>query len=139
LSVTLLFESQYDMMPYAWDENWLNWDYGHISYHKLFTVVSEAVAGIAHIYWNGVSKYKFLSELLGRPIVNVQAINCRSAKSFKHKYSCNLPCYRFADVSGATKTAYSLYDCLVFHLQTKSYAKRLKDMRRYTAKFVSGT
>jgi len=50
LSVTLRFESPYDMMPYAWDENGLNWDYGHISYHKLFTVVSEAVAGIAHIY-----------------------------------------------------------------------------------------
>jgi len=43
------------------DENGLNWEDGHIAYHDLRTVGSEAVAGFAHLYCYGITKCKFLT------------------------------------------------------------------------------
>ena len=63
----LHFQSSYAMTPYAYAENGLNRDDGHIPYRQLETVLSEEVAGYAHLYSYGASKYEFLSELLGRP------------------------------------------------------------------------
>ena len=63
------------MASHGPDENGLNSEDGHIAYHVLYTVASEAVAGFAHLYAYGVSKCKFLTELLGRSILNLQDFN----------------------------------------------------------------
>ena len=56
---SIRFKSTYNMPTHGSDENELNWDDGHINYHELFTVVSEAVAGFAHLYRYGVTKANF--------------------------------------------------------------------------------
>jgi len=113
------------------------WEDRHIAYHDLYTLASEAVAGFAHLYGYGITKYKFLSELLSRRILNLQDFNCPQPSSFNHKRWCSLPCRKFPNVKCATKTAHSLYDWLMYHLQTKSYVKCPKDLTRHTAEFVS--
>ena len=52
--------------------NGLNWADGHIEYKELHTVITEAVAGFAHLYAYGVSKCTFLAGLTGRPIHNLE-------------------------------------------------------------------
>ena len=131
------FECPYAMAAHGSDENGLNWDDGHIPYHKLFTVLSEAVANFAHLYSIGTTKCKVLSDLLGLLIHDLQDFICPNPSSFKPKFSCSLPCHRFPDVSCATKNAHSLYDWLKYHLQTESYVKCPKDMTRRTSKFIS--
>jgi len=69
------------MMPHGSEENGLNYHDGHIAYHKLFTVVSEVVAGFAHLYSYGASKCKFLSELLGRLNLSLQDFKCPSPQN----------------------------------------------------------
>jgi hypothetical protein len=49
------------MPPHGDAENGLNWDDGHLNYNQLHTVISEAVAGYAHLYSYGASKCKCLS------------------------------------------------------------------------------
>jgi hypothetical protein len=137
VSESFRFESPYTMTAHGSEENGLNWADGHIPYHKLFTVVSEAVANFAHLYSIGTTKCKLLSDLLGLPIHDLQDFNCPPPNSFKPKFGCSLPCHRFPDVSCATKSAHSLYTWLKFHLQTKSYVKCPKDMSRHTAEFIS--
>jgi len=44
------FKSPYTMASQDSEENGLNWEDGHIAYHELYTVASEAVAGFAHLY-----------------------------------------------------------------------------------------
>ena len=43
------FKSPYSMAAHGSDDNGLNWDDVYINYHELYTVVSEAVAGFAHL------------------------------------------------------------------------------------------
>jgi len=100
-------------------------------------VVGEAIAGFVHLYRSGVTKSKFLTELLGHPILNLQDFNCPQPTSFNHTHWCSLPFHKFPNVDCATKTAHSLYDWLMFHLQTKSYVKCPKDMELHSSKFVS--
>ena len=45
LSDSFRFEPPYYMPPHGSVENGLNWDDGHIAYHKLSAVLKEAVAG----------------------------------------------------------------------------------------------
>ena len=45
LSHSFRFEPPYYMAPHGFVENGLNWDDGHITYHKLAAVLKEAVAG----------------------------------------------------------------------------------------------
>jgi len=99
--------------------------------------VSEAVAGFAHLYCNGITKCKFLTGLIGRSILILQDFNCHQPKSFNHTHWCSLPCHKFPNVNLASKTAHSLYNWLMFHMQTKSYVSCPKDMIRHPAKFVS--
>ena len=124
------FRSPYSMTFHGCDENGLNWEERHITYHELYTVVSEAVARFAHFYCYGVTKRKFLTELLGRPFLNLQDFNCPQSASFKHLRWCSLPCHKYPNVNCANKTAHSVYDWLMFHLQTKSYVRCPKDMTR---------
>ena len=78
---TFHFQSPYGMTPHGSDENGLNWDDGHIPYRQLETVLSESIAGFAHIYSYGVSKCKFLKELLGRPVMNLEDFGCPDRKN----------------------------------------------------------
>jgi hypothetical protein len=41
------------MRPHGDEENGLNWDDGHTAYNQLSILLSEAVAGFAHIYGYG--------------------------------------------------------------------------------------
>ena len=98
------FESPYHMAPHGSDVNGLNWDDGHIQYHKLSTVVMEAVVGFAHVYSFGITIFRLLFELLERPILDLEDFKCPPPKSFKPKFSCNKPCHRFLEINCATKT-----------------------------------
>jgi hypothetical protein len=58
-SESIWFKSPYKM-KHGSSENGINWVDGHIKYRELKTVVNEAVAGSAHLYTYGVSKFTFL-------------------------------------------------------------------------------
>ena len=131
------FNSPYRMTSHRSEEKGLNWGDGHITYDDLYTVVSEAVAGITHLYVYGVTKFCFLSEILGRPILNLQDFNCPQPTTFNHKCWCSLSCHKFPNVNCATKTAHFLYKLFLYHFQTKCYVKCREDMISHTAKFLS--
>src|SRR5215510_1126649 len=76
------FRSPYKMLPHGSQENGLEWSGGHIEYHELYTVLSEAVANYAHLYAYGVVKCAFLGELLKRPVLNLVDFNCPSHENF---------------------------------------------------------
>jgi len=134
---TFLFKSPYKMADHGSSENGLNWADGHIEYKELHTVLTEAMTGFAHLYAYGLSKCPFLSELTGRPIHNLEDLECPSPVSFNHKRWCTLPCPKFPRFSCATKTAHSLYNWLMYYLQKKDYVQCPADMTRHTADFVS--
>ena len=104
------FMSPYNMASHSSDGNGLNWKDFHIACHELYTVASEAVAGFAQLCAYGVSKCKFLTELLGYHILNLQDFNCLLPIYFYHKYWCSMSCHKFPKINCATKTAHSLYD-----------------------------
>ena len=134
---TFHVQSPYGMTSHGSDENGLNWDDGHIPYIQLETFLSESVEGFAHIYSYGVSKFKFLKELLCRPVVNLEDFGCPDRTKLKSRYNCVLPCHSYNDISCAMRNAHSFYKWLMHHFQTKSYVKCPKDMTRHTAMFVS--
>jgi len=59
VAYTLHFQSPYAMRPHGSAENGHNWDDGHIPYRQLETVLSEAVAGYAHLYGYGIENANF--------------------------------------------------------------------------------
>jgi len=91
---TFQFPSPYAMRPHRDTENGLNWDDRHIPYNQLSTVLSEAVAGFAHLYGYGDSKCTLLSQLPGRPVHNLADFNCPSPRHFRHKFRFTKPCHR---------------------------------------------
>ena len=107
------------MAPHGSVENGLNWDDGHIAYHKLAAVLKEAVAGFPHGNSYGPTKCRSLSALFERTVLDLEDFKCPPAKKLKPRYSCALPCHRHPDYSCATKSAHSLYAWLMYHLQTK--------------------
>jgi len=127
------------MATHGSEENGLTWSDGHNDYHQLFTVVSEAAAGFAQLYSYGFTKSKFLAELQGLPILNLQDFNCPQPATSNHKRWWSLPCHKSHNINCATKTAHSLFNWFLYHLQIKSYVKSPKDMTRHSAKFVSAT
>jgi len=102
-------------------ENGLNWEDRYIPYNQLSSVLNEAVAGFAHLYAYGDSKCTLISQLLGRPVHNLEDFNCPSPHYFRHKFSCTKPCHRNPSFRCATRHAHSLYEWLMFHLQKMSY------------------
>ena len=64
------------MADHCLTENGLNWTDGHIEYKELHTVITETVAGFAHVYAYDVSKFIFLARLTGRPIHNLEDLKC---------------------------------------------------------------
>jgi hypothetical protein len=59
------------MADHGSPEKGINWADRLIDYKDLHTVVTEAVAGFAHLYAYGVSNVTFLSSLTGRMIHNL--------------------------------------------------------------------
>jgi len=66
VSETYRFKSPYKMADHGLSENGINWADAHVEYKDFHTVVTEAVAGFAHLYAYDVSKVTFLSSLTGR-------------------------------------------------------------------------
>jgi hypothetical protein len=55
---------------------------------------------------------------------------------FNHKHWCTMPRNKFPKISCATKTAHSLFDWLIHHLQTKDYVQCPSNMSRHTASLL---
>ena len=94
VSDSFRFEPPYYMAPHGSVENGLNWDNGNIPYHKLASVLKEAVAGVAHVYSFGPTKRSFLAALLQSVILDLKDFKCPLAKKLDPTYSCALPCHR---------------------------------------------
>ena len=103
---TFRFKNPYMMAVHGSSVYGINWADGHIEYKDLHNVVTEAVAGFAHLYSYGVSKVTFLSNLKERTIHNLEDVECPTPDSFKQKQLYNLPCHKFPKFSCATKTAH---------------------------------
>jgi hypothetical protein len=131
------FKSPYVMRPHGSMENGLNWEDAVIPYDKLFTILSEAVSGYAHLYSRGTDKCEFLRKVLGRPILDLDDFNCPQPHDLKPRYNCTMSCHKFPSVRCATRQARSLYEWLTYHFNTKSYVKCPADMTHHTAQFVS--
>jgi hypothetical protein len=58
--------------PHGSAENGLNYNDGIIPYNKIETALSESFAGYAHLYSYSIAKCKFLSEMIGRPVPNLE-------------------------------------------------------------------
>jgi len=84
-SETFGFKSPYKMADHGLLENGLNWADGHIERKELHTVFTEAVAIFAYLYAYGVSKCTFLAGLTGRPIHNLEDLECPPPVSFNQK------------------------------------------------------
>ena len=82
------------MRSHGNSENGLNWDDGHIPYTQLSSVLNDAVAGFAHLYAYEDSKCRMISQLLGRPVHNLEDFNCLSSRYLRPKFSCTKPCHR---------------------------------------------
>ena len=93
-SETFRFKSPYKMADHGSSENGIHWADGHIEYKDLHTVITEAVAGFAHLYAYSVSKVTFLSTLTGRKIPNLEDVNC-PPDAFNHKHWCTLQYHKF--------------------------------------------
>ena len=134
---TFQFQIPYVMRCQGDTETGLNWDDGHIPYNELSTVLSEAVAGFAHLYVYGVSKCVLLSQMLGRPVHNLDDWWCPSPRNFRNIYSCTKQCHRNPSFCCATRHAHSLYEWLMLHLQKVCNITCPQDKKRHTARFVS--
>jgi hypothetical protein len=100
------FKSPYKMADHGSSENFINLDDGRIEYKDLYTLVTEAVAGFAHLYAYGVSNVTFLSTLTGLTIHNLNDVDCPTPDPFNHKHWCTLPCHKLPKFACATKTVY---------------------------------
>jgi len=103
----------------------------------LYPVISEAVAGFAHLYAYSVPKYTLLTTLTGRTIHNLEDVNYPPHETLNLKHWCTLPCHKFPKFACATKTAQSLYDWLIPYLQTKDYVQCPPEMTRRTFDFIA--
>ena len=100
-------------------------------------ILNEAMAGFADLYAYGVSKCTLLVGLTGRPIHNLEDVNCTPPDSFNHERWCTLPFHKFPKFTCATKTAHSLNDWLMYYLQKKDFVQCPADMTRHTADFIA--
>ena len=105
------------MVAHSNDHNGLSWDDGIIAYSSLFQTLTKATANFAHLYAKGIVKWKFLSNLIGSTVQNLDTFGCPSHKSFRMTTGCNLPCHKFPDKSCATRNALSIYGWLKHHVQ----------------------
>jgi len=85
-SETFRFKPPYKMADQSSIENGINWADGHIEYKELHTVLNKAVAVFAHLYAYGISECTFFAGLTGRPIHNLDDVNCPPPDSFNHEH-----------------------------------------------------
>jgi hypothetical protein len=124
------------MIYHGSSENGINWADGHIEYKDLHTVFTEAVAGFAHIYTNGVAKVTFLSSLTGRTIHNVEDVDCPSP--VHSIIITGVPCHAINSSNVLALPKRQLpYDWLMHYLQTKDYIQCPSIKTRYTASFIA--
>jgi len=109
-----------------------------LTYSTIILTLSEATANFANLYSKGHAKCWLLTDLLDRPITNLDDFGCPSRKSFVPGAGCSLPCHKFPDKSCAARNARSLFGWLKYHLKTREYVKSTKDYTRHTATFNSG-
>ena len=65
------------MRPHGSGEKGRNYDDGIVPYDQLENSLSEDLPGYAHLYSYGITKYKFLSDLLCRPVLNLEEFGCK--------------------------------------------------------------
>jgi hypothetical protein len=66
------FSSPFPISPHSSIENGLSWDDGTLQFVKFYDTLSEAVSSYAHLYAYGEEKCRFLKNLLGQPIRNLE-------------------------------------------------------------------
>ena len=135
---TFRFLPPYVMDPHSSDQNSICWDDGSTAYSSLFQTLAEATANFAHLYAKGTAKCKFVSNVLGRSVQNLDTFGCPECKSFRMTPGCSLPCYKIPDKSCAARNTLNFYGWLKHHIQDKEYVKCPKDNSRHTAIFNSG-
>ena len=81
---TFRFKISYKMADHGSIENRINWADGHIQYKDLHTVVTESMAGFAHLYAYSISIFKFLSSLAGCTLHNLEDMDYPTPHSFNH-------------------------------------------------------
>jgi hypothetical protein len=64
------------MADHGSSENGILWADGHIEYKELHSVVTESVAGFAHLYAHGVFKTRNSQSLTGRTDHKLKDVNC---------------------------------------------------------------
>ena len=126
------FERPYYMAPHGAVENWLNWDNGHIAYHKLSAVLKEAVAGFP------TSTTSAPQNADSSPHCWCTRYSiCRTSSVLRQRNpspDIAAPC-PVTDIP--TSVTHSLYAWLIYHLQTKFYVTSPADMSRHTSQFIS--
>jgi hypothetical protein len=135
---TFRFLPPYPMDAHSSENSGISWDDGFIAYTALSQTLSEATTNFAHLYSKGTNRCKFLTNLLGRPVQNLDSFGCPARKSFKMNIGCSLPCHRFPDKNCAARNALNLYGWLKHHIQDKEYVNCPKDNSRHTDIFNSG-
>jgi len=125
------------MNPHGSEENGLNWDEGIVPYNLLETALNKTFARYSHLYSYSATKCQFLSDLLGRPILNLEDFGCPTRHKLDSGYSCVLPCHSFNDISCAKRNAHSFYKWFMYHFQTKSNVKCPQEMSRHDCIFIS--
>jgi len=134
---TFRFLPPYIMEAHGSISSGINYDDGAIPYSTIVQTLSEATANFANLFSKGVAKCRLLTDLLGRPITNLDDFGCPSRESYVPGAGCSMPCHKFPDKSCAMRNARSLFGWLKNHLKTK-YVKCTKDYTRHTAAFNSG-
>ena len=92
---------------------------------------------IDHLYSYGATKCQFLSDLLVRPVLNLEDFGCPTRHKVGSGYSCVLPCHSFSGISCGTRNAHSFYEWMMYQFKTKSYVKCPKEVSRHDAMFIS--
>jgi len=124
---TFHFKSPYPMSAHGSDENGLSWADGQLDYAKLPETIREAVSGYAHLYAYGTAKTKFLSNLLGQPVRNMEDFNCPPPHGLKAQFSCSMPCHKnYLNYRCATRNAHTLFNASpsvpqLYRLSTRLY------------------
>jgi hypothetical protein len=104
------FKGPYVMRNHGSSENDLNWVDVFIPYDQMFTILSEAVAGYAHLYSRGTDKCEFLRNVLGHPILDLDHFNCPLPPDLIPRYNCTMSCHKFQSLRCATGHAHTLYE-----------------------------
>jgi len=136
---TFHFKSPYPMSAHGSDENGLSWADGQLEYAKPSDTIREAVSAYAHLYAYVTAKTRFLSNLLGHPVRNLEDFNCSPSHGLKAQFSCRMPCHKnYLNYRCATRNAHTLIKWLMHHLQSRNYINCPPEFTRHTASFNSG-